>query len=118
MDTWPQGFFHRREEARHVPGRRRFRAGRRAPPGGPARAVDQILILLGVETSKEAHERRFGERGVGLDETLGGTGSLNGTLTPLLREKLALYFASKAQKAGREDNRTQRQRQHDALEEL
>jgi hypothetical protein len=89
------------------------------PPFVIARAVDQILAMLGVEkSSADAHERRFGERGVGLDETLGGTGSLNGTLTPLLREKLALYFASKAQKAGREDDRTLRQRQHDALEEL
>src|SRR3954468_12183384 len=64
------------------------------PPFVVARAVDQILVLLGIETSKDAHERRFAERGVGLDETLGGFGSLNGTLTPLLREKLALYFAS------------------------
>jgi hypothetical protein len=90
-----------------------------APPFLVARAVDQILVLLGVEkSSQDAHERRFGQRGVGLDETLGGTGSLNGTLTPLLREKLALYLASKAQKAGPEDDRTQRQRNHDALEEL
>jgi hypothetical protein len=92
---------------------------REQPPFVVARAVDQILVLLGVEkSSQDAHERRFADRGVGLDETFGGTGSLNGTLTPLLREKLALYFASTAQKAGREDDRTQRQRQHDALEEL
>jgi hypothetical protein len=89
------------------------------PPFLVARAVDSILTMLGVEKSAaDAHDRRFAERGVGLDETLGGTGSLNGTLTPLLREKLAAYFAAAAQKAGPEDERTQRQRQHDALEDL
>lgn len=89
------------------------------PPFVVARAVDQILVLLGVEASaQDANDRRFGQRGVGLDETIGGTGSLNGTLTPELREKLQTYFAAAAGKLGPEDDRTARQRQHDALGEL
>src|SRR4051794_30031478 len=88
------------------------------PPYVVSRAVDQVLAMLGVESSKDAHERRFRERGVGVDETFGGTGSLNGTLTAELCEKLRVFFTAYAGKAGPEDDRTQRQRAHDALEEL
>ena len=88
------------------------------PPFVVKRAVDSVLAMLGVETAKDSHERRFGQRGVGVDETFGGTGSLNGTLTAELREKLRVFFMSFAGKVGPEDTRTQRQRDHDALEEL
>src|SRR3954454_10942551 len=66
------------------------------PPYVVSRAVDQVLAMLGVESSKDAHERRFRERGVGVDETFGGTGSLNGTLTAELCEKLRVFFTAYA----------------------
>ena len=89
------------------------------PPFEVKKAVDQLLVALGADKSaQDAHERRFAKRGVGVDETFGGSGSLNGTLTPELREKLRVFFASFSSKAGPEDERTQRQRHHDALEEL
>jgi hypothetical protein len=92
---------------------------RQRPPFLVARAVDEVLLMLGAETSSAgAHERRFGERGVGIDETLGGTGSLNGTLTPEVREKLRLALDTAGVSAGPDDDRTQRQRMHDALGEI
>lgn len=88
------------------------------PPYVVKRAVDEVLAMLGVEAPMDSHERRFGKRGVGVDETFGGTGSLNGTLTAQLREKLRVFFQSFSGKVGPEDTRTVRQRHHDALEEL
>jgi hypothetical protein len=92
---------------------------REHPPFYVARAVDEVLAMLGIEKdSQAAHDRRYAQRGVGLDETIGGTGSLNGTLTPEVREKLRLALDAAGGPAGPEDDRTQRQRHHDALGEI
>jgi hypothetical protein len=85
------------------------------PPYAVAQQVDQILTSLGVEPDRNAHERRYAERGVGIDTTIGGTGSLNGTLTPEVREKLDTALAAAGAPTGSEDDRTKRQRLHDAL---
>jgi hypothetical protein len=89
------------------------------PPFYVERCVDAVLAMLGVETSAAAaYERRYGQRGVGIDETIGGSGSLNGTLTPEVREKLRLALEAAGAPAGPEDDRSQRQRFHDALGEI
>jgi hypothetical protein len=89
------------------------------PPPAVARDVDTIFTALGVEkSSRDAHERRFAQRGVGIDTTLGGTGSLNGTLTAEVREKVAQALGAASIPAGEEDTRTVRQRWHDALGEI
>jgi hypothetical protein len=88
------------------------------PPYVVAQMVDQILTSLGVESGKDAHERRYAERGVGIDTTLGGTGSLNGSLTSEVREKLEAALEAVGGSTGPEDERTKRQRLHDALGEV
>jgi hypothetical protein len=88
------------------------------PPYLVARRVDELLAALGVESGKDAHERRYGQRGVGLDETFGGTGSLHGTLTAEVREKLQLVFDAAGQPVGPEDTRSKAQRYHDVLGEV
>jgi hypothetical protein len=89
------------------------------PPGVVAQGVDATLTLLGVEdTAAAAAQRRYAERGVGVDETFGGTGSLTGTLTVEVREQLRLALAAAGDKTGPDDDRSQRQRHHDALGEI
>jgi hypothetical protein len=88
------------------------------PPYVVARMVEEILTTLGVEIGRDAHDRRFAERGVGVDATFGGAGSLNGTLTPAVREKLEAALDAAAEPAGQEDTRSRRQRLHDALGEV
>ena len=89
------------------------------PPHEVARAVDAILVALGVESSAdEAAARRYGERGVTNSRTFAGTGSLAGTLTPELAEKLDLVFAGCANRAGEDDERSAAARRHDTLEEI
>ena len=84
-----------------------------------ARQADELLAALGAdEGGKAAYERRYARRGVGLDETLGGAGSLNGTLTPEVRETLRCALAAAGEPAGPEDDRSQRQRWHDALGQI
>lgn len=91
---------------------------RTRPPFLVGRAVDHILEMLGVDGESEAaRERRYAERGVGVDETIGGIGSLNGTLTPEVREKLTLALDTAGTPAA-DDPRSRRQRWHDALGEI
>lgn len=89
------------------------------PPHETARAVDEILVRLGVESSADAAAaRRYSQRSVNMARTFGGTGSLSGTLTPELAEKLELIFADCAKRVGPEDERDAGQRRHDRLEEV
>ena len=93
--------------------------GRERPPGAVARKVDEVLAVLGADRgAAAADERRYGRRGVTVAETFGGTGSLAGTLTPEVREKLRLALDAAGQPAGAEDDRTRAQRWHDALGEV
>lgn len=92
---------------------------RDATPADVAAALDRIRTTLGIdESADEAHVRRYATRGVGLDQTFGSCGSLSGTLTPEVCEKLDKALRAASQKAGPEDERTPRQRRHDALGEI
>ena len=59
----------------------------------------------------------FEDRQVRLQTTLGGAGRLDGDLTPRCAEAIQAVLDALGKKAGPEDTRTQRQRNHDALEE-
>jgi hypothetical protein len=84
-----------------------------------AEAVDMILVACGIEKSADAAAaRRYAERGVTVARTFGGSGSLAGTLTALLCEKLEQALEIAGKPAGPEDERTRAQRYHDALETI
>ena len=84
-----------------------------------ARAVDQVRESVGGgETAEERADRRYGERGVELDETFGGTGSLSGTLTSECRETLRVALTAAMGLPTSDDTRSVRQRRHDALAEI
>ncbi len=59
----------------------------------------------------------FSDRGVRLGTTFRGAGRLDGGLTPGCSAALSAVLESLGKKAGPEDTRTKRQRNHDALEE-
>jgi len=59
----------------------------------------------------------FEDRWVRLETTFRGAGSLGGELTPGCAAALGAVLAALGKKAGPEDTRTRRQRDHDALEE-
>jgi hypothetical protein len=59
----------------------------------------------------------FAGRWVRLETTFGGAGRLDGDLTPPCAEALGAVLDSLGKKAGPEDVRSRRQREHDALEE-
>jgi hypothetical protein len=59
----------------------------------------------------------FEDRQVRLQTTLGGAGRLDGDLTPRCAEAVQAVLDALGKKAGPEDTRTQRQRNHDALED-
>lgn len=83
-----------------------------------SQAVDAVLARLGAgRDESERLERRYGRRGVDLDPTFAGTGSLSGTLTPEVYEalRLAIAAAGSATPQGGEDDRSATQRRHDAL---
>jgi len=83
-----------------------------------SQAVEAILARMGAgQDESDRAARRFGRRGVDLDETFAGTGSLSGTLTPETYEalRLAIAAAGGAAPYGVEDDRTAAQRRHDAL---
>jgi hypothetical protein len=59
----------------------------------------------------------FSDRGLRLSTTFRGAGRLDGDLTPGCAAALGAVLESLGKKAGPEDTRTKRQRDHDALEE-
>ena len=65
----------------------------------------------------DAGDDGFDDRRLRLDHTFGGAGRLDGDLTPACSAALAAVLDALGQKAGPEDERTTRQRDHDALEE-
>jgi hypothetical protein len=90
-------------------------------PFGLSRAVEELLAQVGGQTGADraeaARQRRLARRGVDLDATFAGTGSLAGTLTPDVHDALraALDAIDPAGPRGGDDDRTPRQRRHDAL---
>src|SRR4051794_37734921 len=90
-----------------------------ARPEDIAGFVEALLDALGLDkTADVRRERRYAERGIDLGQTTHGQRSLIGTLTPEVGEKLAKALAVAGAKAGKDDDRTYRQRQHDALGDL
>jgi hypothetical protein len=61
--------------------------------------------------------RDFADRGVKLATTFGGAGVLHGDLTPECAEVLGRVLDALGAPAGKEDNRSQEERYHDALAE-
>jgi hypothetical protein len=88
------------------------------PPEEIAGFTDQLLDGLGLDRLSEVRrERRHAMRGLDLAETLPGTWSVSGTLTGEVGAKLkaALHTAGITGGPGLGDDRTPRQRRHDAL---
>jgi hypothetical protein len=86
------------------------------PPEEIAGFVDELLHALGVDRLSEVRrERRHAQRGVDVHKTLHGTRSINGTLTPDVGDQLEKALALAGASTGPDDQRTPRQRAHDAL---
>jgi hypothetical protein len=86
------------------------------PPEEIAGYVDELLQRLGIDKAGDiARERRHTSRGVDLAKTLHGNRSISGTLTPEVGERFEAALAVAAQKSSPDDDRTPRQRKHDAL---
>jgi len=86
------------------------------PPEEIAGFVDDILVGLGLEKDADVRrERRNAERGVDVNKTMHGSRALAGTLSPEVGEQLERALDIAGQRCGDEDDRTQRQRNHDAL---
>ena len=89
------------------------------PAGRDATFTDQLLSALGIDKASDVRrERRFAQRGLDVGTTLDGHRSVTGTLTPDVGTKLDQALALAGQPCGREDQRTGRQRAHDALGEI
>jgi hypothetical protein len=65
----------------------------------------------------DAEDDGFDDRRLRLDRTFRGAGRLDADLTPACSAALAAVLDALGQKAGPEDERSKRQRDHDALEE-
>src|SRR3954452_4592248 len=90
-----------------------------ARPEEIAAFVEALLDALGLDkTADVRRERRYAERGIDIGQTMHGQRTIVGTLTPEVGEKLEKALAVAAAKAGKDDDRTLRQRQHDALADL
>jgi hypothetical protein len=88
-------------------------------PSGVAEVVDSLLEALGYEkASNVRRERRMAERGIDLATTMDGMRTISGNLTADVAAKLETALARAAQKCGPEDDRTTRQRMHDAIAEI
>ena len=91
---------------------------------GAAAGGADLACLAGL--AEEMHRRScprdcdddgFDDRCLRLDRTFRGAGRVDGDLTPECTAALAAVLEALGQKAGPEDERTKRQRDHDALEE-
>jgi hypothetical protein len=86
------------------------------PPEEIGGFVDELLQGLGVDKNGDIRrERRHNSRGVDVAETLHGNRSLSGSLTPEVGARFQSALDAASQPAGPEDDRTPRQRRHDAL---
>ena len=81
--------------------------------------VEALLDALGRDKAADVRrERRYAERGIDIGTTMHGQRTIVGTLTPEVGEKLERALALAAKRVGADDDRTLRQRQHDALGDL
>jgi hypothetical protein len=81
-----------------------------------ASLVEQMRRKL-ARPDQDSGDDGFDERRLRLATTIGGAGKLDGDLTPGCATALRAVLDALGKKAGPEDLRTERQRQHDALEE-
>jgi hypothetical protein len=89
---------------------------RHYPPEEIAGFLDELLQRLGLDKAGDVRrEHRHTHRGVDIATTLAGTRSLTATLTPEVGQRFEAALNHAAQKSGLEDDRTPRQRRHDAL---
>jgi hypothetical protein len=89
------------------------------PPEEIAGFVDGLLQALGLDKAADvARERRYTRRGVDVAMTLHGNRSLSGTLTPEVGARFDAALDAASQPTGPDDERTARQRRHDALGEI
>jgi hypothetical protein len=89
-----------------------------AAAGADLRGLARLAEEMRQRTAEpDADDDGFTDRGLRLGTTLGGAGRLNGDLTPQATAALAAVLESLGKKASPEDDRTQEQRDHDALEE-
>src|SRR3954470_3410734 len=88
-------------------------------PEAIAGFVEPLPAALDLDKAGDVRrERRFAQRAVGGALTSHGQRTVVGTLTPEVGDKVAKALAIASAKAGAEDDRTLRQRQHDALGDL
>lgn len=81
-----------------------------------SRLAEELAARLARPGDEE--DDRFARRGLWLDRHFRGAGKLDANLTPAAAEALQAVLDKLAVPAGPEDNRTQAQCNHDALEEL
>ena len=85
----------------------------------------EVLAALAAEMYERARgdlpdqdpDRDFADRGVKLATTFGGAGVVHGDLTPECAELVGRVLDALGAPAGKEDNRSQEERYHDALQE-
>lgn len=81
--------------------------------------IETLLIACGVESSAEAaRHKRLAQRGVTIATTFDGMRHIQGLLSPEVGEALELVFTQLGAIVGDHDDRTNAQRNHDALGEL
>jgi hypothetical protein len=86
------------------------------PPEEIAGFIDELLQLLGIDKDSDIRrERRHAARGLDLATTLDGNRSVKATLTPEVGARFAAALKAASQPSGPDDDRSLRQRQHDAL---
>ena len=86
------------------------------PPEEIAGFIDELLQGLGIDKDSDVRrERRHASRGLDVAGTLDGNRSVKGTLTPEVGAKFQAALDAASQPAGPDDDRTPRQRRHDAL---
>ncbi|MBV9291791.1 MAG: DUF222 domain-containing protein [Frankiales bacterium] len=86
------------------------------PPEEIAGFTDELVQGLGIDKASDiTREKRLTERGVDLRRTLDGATVISGTLTPEVAARFDAALTAAAQPAGPGDDRTPRQRRHDAL---
>ena len=85
-------------------------------PKAVADFVDQLLEALGFDKESDARrERRYAQRGVDFQSVAHRTHAMTGTLMPEVAEVVKLALQAADDPEGSEDQRTPRQRMHDAL---
>lgn len=104
------------EELREIVEAFLVEASEEQTPKQVAELVDELLEGLGYDKESDTRrERRYAQRGVDFQPVAHRTYAMSGTLMPEVAEVLKLALAAADDAGGSEDQRTPRQRMHDAL---